>query len=67
MGSYLYKDGRHHVDLPFAGIVVYKLLAVIIVCVCGGMYALYRKRKNGSAVGQLSELRVDCYNIHNSS
>ena len=31
------KDGRHHVDLPFAGIVVYKLLVVIIVCVCGGV------------------------------
>ena len=24
---------------------------VIIVCVCGGMCALYRKRRNGSAVG----------------
>ena len=48
---YLQKDGRHHVDLPFAGIVVYKLLVVIIVCICGGMCALYRKRRNGSAVG----------------
>ena len=47
----LQKDGRHHLDLPFAGIVVYKLLVVIIVCVCGGMCALYRKRRNGSAVG----------------
>ena len=37
LGSYLQKDGRHHVDLPFAGIVVYKFLVVIIVCVCGGM------------------------------
>ena len=48
---YLQKDGRHHVDLPFAGIVVYKLLVVIIVRICGGMCALYRKRRNGSAVG----------------
>ena len=39
------------VDLPFAEIVVYKLLVVIIVCVCGGMCVLHRKRRNGSAVG----------------
>ena len=45
------KDGCHRVALPFAGIVVYKLLVAVIVCVCGVMCALYRKRRNGSAVG----------------